>query len=315
MVEPVSQHAAEDEPDRSESDQADQPAGHERGRKGKRRKAKKQRSFWVELPILIVVALVLAFVFQQFFAKVYTIPSGSMESTLHGCPGCYGDKILVDKIVYDFTEPTPGDVVVFKGPDPWVENEALPEQSSNAFVRFLQNIGSVFGLAPPDERDFVKRVIATAGQTVQCCDAKNRVIVDGKALDEPYLHWESESKKTQEPFDPVKVPANSVFVLGDNRNDSCDSRCQGGGGERGTVPVDNIIGKARIIVLPPSRWGGVTDHNPQENSQPVAVASGLSAPSWQEGIPIGFGAIAAWPALAGGRRVASGVRKVVKRRR
>ncbi len=302
--------AAEDEPERPNPDEnADSGANGKR----RRRKPKKQRSFWVELPILIVVALALAFVFQQFLARVYTIPSGSMETTLHGCPGCYGDKVLVDKITYDFTDPEPGDVVVFKGPEPWVENEAATERSSNAVVRFFQNIGSVFGLAPPDERDFVKRIIATGGQTVECCDAQNRVVVDGKALDEPYIHWKNPDDQRQEPFDPVTVPDGYVWVMGDNRNDSCDSRCQGGGGVRGAVPVDNIIGKARIIVLPPGRWGGVSDHNPQAAAQPAAL--GMSAPAWQEGVPLGFGVVAAWPVVWGGRRLGSKVREAVERKR
>lgn len=259
------------------------------------------------------MALALAFVFQQFFARVYTIPSGSMETTLHGCTGCYGDKVLVDKIVYDFTGPTPGDVVVFKGPEPWVENEVPSQESSNAVVRFFQNVGSVFGLAPPDERDFVKRIIAVGGQTVQCCDAQNRVLVDGKPLNEPYIHWEDPDNPRQEPFEPVKVPDGYVWVMGDNRNNSCDSRCQGGGGLRGVVPVSDIIGKARVIVLPPSRWGGVSDTNPQAATQSAAL--GLSARSWQEGIPLGFGAIAAWPALVLGRRFGAGVRGAVERKR
>ncbi|UQS23275.1 signal peptidase I [Amycolatopsis thermalba] len=310
MVEPVPSSAAEDEPERPNPDEnADSGANGKR----RRRKPKKQRSFWVELPILIVVALALAFVFQQFLARVYTIPSGSMETTLHGCPGCYGDKVLVDKITYDFTDPEPGDVVVFKGPEPWVENEAATERSSNAVVRFFQNIGSVFGLAPPDERDFVKRIIATGGQTVECCDAQNRVVVDGKALDEPYIHWKNPDDQRQEPFDPVTVPDGYVWVMGDNRNDSCDSRCQGGGGVRGAVPVDNIIGKARIIVLPPGRWGGVSDHNPQAAAQPAAL--GMSAPAWQEGVPLGFGVVAAWPVVWGGRRLGSKVREAVERKR
>jgi len=305
----VPSSAAEDEPEFE--DKAD--SGEKGKRSKKHRKAKKQRSFWVELPILIVVALVLAFVFQQFFARVYTIPSGSMETTLHGCPGCYGDKVLVDKITYDFTDPGPGDVVVFKGPEPWVENETASQESSNPIVRFFQDIGSVFGLAPPDERDFVKRIIATGGQTVSCCDEQNRVVVDGKALNEPYIHWEDPTDQKQDSFEPVKVPEGDVWVMGDNRNDSCDSRCQGGGGLRGVVPVDNIIGKARIIVLPPGRWGGVSDTNPQENAQPVAL--GMSAPDWQQGVPIGFGMVAAWPTMALSRKLGSGVRKVVKRRR
>ncbi|GHF00343.1 hypothetical protein GCM10017786_36460 [Amycolatopsis deserti] len=217
------------------------------------RRNRKQRPFWVELPILIVVALVLAFVFQQFVARVYTIPSGSMETTLHGCAGCYGDKILVDKITYDFTDPERGDVVVFKGPETWVGSEAPSGRSSNAVVRFFQDAGSVFGLAPPDERDFVKRIIATGGQTVQCCDDRNRVLVDGRPLDEPYIHWQDPARQWQDSFPPVVVPSGYVWVMGDNRNNSCDSRCE----DQGPVPVDNIIGKARFIVLPPGRWGTV----------------------------------------------------------
>ncbi|NIH78596.1 signal peptidase I [Amycolatopsis viridis] len=230
--------------------------GHEDGaRPGKR--ARKKRSFWVELPILLVVALALAFVFQHFLGRVYTIPSRSMEATLHGCEGCYGDKVLVDKITFDFTSPAQGDVVVFKGPDGWVANEASTERSDNAVLRFLQNVGSPFGLAPPDEQDFVKRIIATGGQTVQCCDDRNRVLVDGKPLDEPYLHWENPARQWQDSFPPVRVPDGYVWVMGDNRNNSCDSRCEPHDGPRGVVPVDNIIGKVRLIVLPPSRWGTV----------------------------------------------------------
>lgn len=309
MVEPVPSSAAEDEPEHFDLDE-----NAKSGASGKRhRKPRKQRSFWVELPILIVVALGLAFVFQHFFARVYTIPSGSMEATLHGCTGCYGDKVLVDKITYDFARPSPGDVVVFKGPEPWVENEAPVQASSNPVVRILENVGSVFGLAPPDERDFVKRIIAVGGQTVQCCDAQNRVMVDGKPLNEPYIHWEDPARPEQDPFDPIKVPDGDLWVMGDNRDNSCDSRCQGGGGLRGVVPVSDIIGKARVIVLPPSRWGGVSDTNPQTTVQSAAL--GPAAQSWQEGVPLGFGAIAAWPALALGRRLGAGARRAVKRKR
>ncbi|KAA9159783.1 signal peptidase I [Amycolatopsis acidicola] len=302
MVEPVYSSAAADEPDRPNPDVS--PESGEKGSRRKKKAPKKQRPFWIELPILIVIALVLAFVFQQFFARVYTIPSGSMETTLHGCDGCYGDKVLVDKLTYDFTDATPGDVVVFKGPQPWVENEAPTQRSSNSFIRFFQDVGSVFGLAPPDERDFVKRIIATGGQTVQCCDAQNRVLVDGKPLNEPYIHWEDPGHPVQDSFDPVKVPDGEVWVMGDNRNNSMDSRYQGGGGVNGAVPVGNIIGKARFIVLPPSRWGGVSDTDPQASTG----AEALGAPDWQQGLPVAFGAVAAWPTLAASRRVGRSVR-------
>lgn len=285
---------------------SDRPGADEPPRKGRRK-----RPFWQELPILIGIALVLTILIQQFVAKVFLIPSASMETTLHGCDGCFGDRVVVDRVTYDFTDPSPGDVIVFKGPPAWTENEIAPQESSNIVVRALRGLGSLVGFAPPDERDFVKRVIATGGQTVQCCDDRNRVIVDGKALDEPYIHWEDDNHRVQESFAPVKVPQGALWVMGDNRNNSADSRYQGGGGPNGAVPVDDVIGKARIIVLPPSRWGGISDHNPQQNAQPVA----LGAPAWQQGLPLGIGFATAVPTLFVGRRWKAGLRKAAGRRR
>jgi signal peptidase I len=310
----VSQNAAEDEPERSEdalgSAEADEAAGPAGGRR------RKKRPFWIELPILLGIAVVLTLLITQFLAKVYMIPSGSMEATLHGCPGCTGDRILVDRITYDFTDPGPGDVIVFRGPPQWSDNEAPSSRSSNPIVRTLQSIGSVFGLAPPDEQDFVKRVIAVGGQTVQCCDSRNRVVVNGRALDEqPYLHWEAGTPHQQRAFAPVTVPPGQLWVMGDNRNDSCDSRCQGNGGLNGVVPVDNVIGKARIIVLPPSRWGGVSDYDPQADAQAVAEGPPRTAPAWQEGLPAGVGVAAAWPTLYLGRKLHAGVRRMRGRKR
>ncbi|WP_425388639.1 signal peptidase I [Amycolatopsis jejuensis] len=257
---------------------------------------KKKRPFWQELPILLGIALVLTILIQQFVGKVFLIPSESMETTLHGCTGCFGDRVVVDRVTYDFTNPTPGDVIVFRGPQHWTEHEIAPQDTGNFVTKTLRGLGSLVGFAPPDERDFVKRVIATGGQTVQCCDPQGRVLVDGKPLDEPYVHWTDPANPVQQPFAPVTVPAGSLWVMGDNRNNSCDSRCQGGGGVNGTVPVGDVIGKARFIVLPPSRWSGVSDYDAQH---PAA----LGAPAWQQGLPLGAGALLAFPALAAGRKL------------
>jgi signal peptidase I len=306
VVEPVPQNAAEDDPDGSDEARSEYRRGsHRRG------KSQKKRSFWKELPILIAIALVLTILIQAFLAKVFMIPSGSMEATLHGCPGCTGDRILVDRVTYDFTDPSPGDVVVFKGPPAWTEHEIAPQESSNIVVKALRGLGSLVGFAPPDEQDFVKRVIAVGGQTVSCCDPKNRVIVDGKALDEPYIHWENPDHAVQDSFAPVKVPQGTLWVMGDNRNNSADSRYQGQGGANGAVPVSDVIGKARIIVFPPNRWGGVSDFNPQSDAQPVA----LGAPAWQEGLPLGAGFATAVPVLFLGRRLRARLRRAGARRR
>ena len=290
MADPVHRSADEDGQDPAVESTPDSTAG------GKSKKDKKKPPLWRELLVLGATALVLTVLIQTFLARVYVIPSQSMEETLHGCPGCNNDRVLVDKLVYDFTDIEPGEVVVFRGPETWGNNDFTSNRSDNPIVAGIQSIASLVGLAPPDERDFVKRVIAVGGQTVECCDEQHRVKVDGKPLDEPYIYWQpGTSPENHDPFEPVKVPEGHLWVMGDNRTNSTDSRKQGGGGVAGTVPEDNVIGKARVIVLPPSRWQGIGDHNPQ------AVA--LGAPAWQGAIPAGAGLAAAWPLVFFGRKV------------
>jgi signal peptidase I len=211
-----------------------------------------------------VTAVVLTVLIQAFVARVYVIPSASMERTLHGCNGCENDRVLVDKLTYLFSDVEPGEVIVFRGPEAWTTNDFHATPSTNPVARAVQNIGSLLGIAPASERDFVKRVIALPGQTVMCCDEQHRLVVDGKPLDEPYLYWQpGTTPADHEPFAPVLVPEGRLFVMGDNRMNSTDSRKQGGGGVAGTIPIENVIGKARYIVFPKDRWSVVSDHNPQ----------------------------------------------------
>jgi signal peptidase I len=206
------------------------------------------------LRVLLVVAL-LVILIPVFIARVYTIPSGSMETTLHGCTGCNNDRVLVDKLAYKFGSPQPGDIVVFAVPESW-HNTELPQApvSSNPLMHALGSIGAVFGLGQPDQTDFIKRVIAVSGQTVSCCDARNRLIVDGKSVDEPYIYFAPEFGKAQQAaFGPVRVPQGNLWVMGDSRNNSVDSRAAA----NGPVPVGDVIGKARWIVLPLYRFGRI----------------------------------------------------------
>jgi signal peptidase I len=241
----------------------------------------KKRGALREAALLITIAMILYYVMLTFVARPYLIPSESMEPTLHGCAGCTGDRIMVDKVTYRFGTPEPGDVIVFKGPPNWnVGYKSI--RSKNTAVRFVQNTLSFVGFVPPDENDLVKRVVATGGQTVEC-RADTGLTVDGKKLKEPYL---DSSTMMADPtiypclgpeFGPVKVPDGRLWVMGDNRTHSADSRAhcgstpaeaqQGlictGDPTPGTVPVDNVIGKARFIAWPWSRWGGVHAVNPQ----------------------------------------------------
>ena len=237
-----------------------------------------------ESVILLTIALVLYYVMLTFVARPYLIPSESMEPTLHGCNGCVGDRIMVDKVTYRFSQPEPGDVVVFKGPPNWsVGYKSI--RSDNTAIRYMQNVLSFIGFVPPDENDLVKRVIAVGGQTVECRIGTG-LTVDGKKLDEPYLDPTTMSADPREPafsclmneFGPVKVPDGRVWVMGDNRTHSADSRvhCTNvpadvqngiwctGDPMAGTVPVENVIGKARFIAWPPSRWGGIASTDPQQ---------------------------------------------------
>ncbi len=267
----------------------------EEGGTGGRKKRK--GSFWRELPLLIVVAIVLTFVIQTFIARIYVIPSASMEQTLHGCDGCANDRVAVDKVTYRFGDPAPGDVVVFKGPPAWLDNDEVGETqpSGNPLVRGFQDALSLVGLAAPNEKDFVKRVIATGGQTVACCDAANHVLVDGKPITEPYLYYQPGLGDKQATFDPVRVPDGQLWVMGDNRNNSADARFHG------PVPVSDVIGKVRVVVLPISRWRTVPAIDPQ------TTAAALGAPGL---VPLGTGtagaaagALLAVPVVGAGRRL------------
>lgn len=244
---------------------------------------RKKKSTLREIAILAVIAVLLYYVMLTFIARPYLIPSESMEPTLHGCTGCVGDRIMVDKLTYRFGHPGPGDVIVFKGPPSW--NAGYKSiRSNNTALRFVQDGLSFIGFVPPDENDLVKRIIAVGGQTV-ACRAETGLTVDGKPLKEPYLDPNTMMADPAKypclgsEFGPVAVPAGRLWVMGDNRTHSADSRAHctsvpadalkgilcTGDPNSGTVPVSNVIGKARFIVWPPSRWGGVGSVNPQQS--------------------------------------------------
>jgi signal peptidase I len=238
--------------------------------------AAKKGSLLRELPVLLLVAFVLALIVKTFFVQAFFIPSGSMEQTLHGCTGCTGDRVLVNKVPYWFGEPEPGDIVVSKGPDTW-SPEVTVSEPTNWFAGALLWLGRTVGVAPPSEDDFVKRVIAVGGQTVQCCDPDGRVTVDGVPLDEPYI-FENTPVESRT-FGPVTVEEGRLWVMGDHRSASADSKAHMTDRYSGTIGVDDVIGKAAVIVWPIGRFGLLDSPDIQGTEAAAEVPSGVTVSS------------------------------------
>jgi signal peptidase I len=215
---------------------------------GKRRRPREHRSFLVELPIIMGIALVLSLLIKTFLVQAFFIPSASMEQTL-----IEGDRVFVNKLATTFGDIERGDVVVFKDPGEWLFTEPRPE-GGNPVSNGLRSALEFVGLAPSsDDDDLIKRVIGVAGDNVVCCDDDGRVTVNGTPLDEDYL-FPGDSPSELE-FD-VTVPEDSLWVMGDHRGLSEDSRYhqdQNGG----MVPLDNVVGRAFVIVWPFDRFGGL----------------------------------------------------------
>jgi len=210
-------------------------------------KAAERRSAAREIPILAVVAIVLALLVKTFLLQAFSIPSGSMENTL-----LVGDRILVEKVGYRIGDIARGDVVVFDGADSFTPEISLAK-AQGPIDSALRWIGQTLGLQA-DERDFVKRVIGVGGDRVQCCDASGRLTVNGVPLDEPYLF--PGDVPSRDRFDVV-VPAGKLWVMGDHRSISQDSRAHLGDPGGGFVPEDRVIGRAFAVVWPAGRFEGL----------------------------------------------------------
>ncbi|WP_373292066.1 signal peptidase I [Streptomyces daqingensis] len=247
----------------------------------------RQRSFWRELPLLIGIALVLALLIKTFLVQAFSIPSNSMQNTLQ-----VGDRVLVDKLTPWFgSEPERGEIVVFHDPGGWLSESPVPQPSGVGGA--VQETLSFVGLMPSAaEQDLIKRVIAVGGDTVQCSRG-GQVEVNGKPLDETYL-FPGNTPCDDKPFGPVKVPEGRLWMMGDHRQDSLDSRFHQKL-DAGTVPADQVVGRAVLVAWPLTRWS--TLPVPETFEQ-----KGLSAKAAVESAPAVMGVAGAVPFVLWRRR-------------
>lgn len=232
---------------------------------------RKQRSFWKELPLLIVIALVLALVIKTFLVQAFSIPSDSMQNTLQR-----GDRVLVDKLTPWFgSEPERGEVVVFHDPGGWLPETDVPDP--NIAQKFL----SFIGLMPSaEEKDLIKRVIAVGGDTVECKKG-GPVEVNGHALDEKGFIFAGNTPCDDQPFGPFKVPKDRLWVMGDHRQNSQDSRYHMDNADRGFVPVKDVVGRAIVVAWPLDRLATLPVPDTFDQAGPgqaAAVVGSLAAP-------------------------------------
>lgn len=211
-------------------------------------------SFLIELPLLVLLAFVLAILLKTFLVQAFYIPSTSMVPTLE-----VNDRILVNKVVFNVRDPVRGEVVVFH------EEGVGPEGVSGT----LHDLAAGLGIVPPAQKDFVKRIIGLPGETVEVRDGV--VFIDGAELPEAtrdeggYLQ-----ARSRDDFGPMEVPEGEYFLMGDNRPNSADSRSS-----LGTVKFEELVGRAFVVIWPPGRVGTLPIHDAplRESSQPDAVGS------------------------------------------
>ncbi|MFK4270997.1 signal peptidase I [Streptomyces milbemycinicus] len=267
---PGAEGRAGDEPDKDKDGEDKDGENSAKDEDGANDGAKKTRSFWRELPILVGIALLLALLIKTFLVQAFSIPSDSMQNTLQR-----GDRVLVDKLTPWFgAEPERGEVVVFHDPGGWLGE--TQQSDSGPLAKGVQRVLSFIGLMPSaEEKDLIKRVIAVGGDTVEC-QKGGPVKVNGKALDEKNYIFPGNTPCDDKPFGPIKVPKGRIWVMGDHRQDSLDSRYHQNL-DNGTVSVDKVVGRAIVVAWPIDRWSTLSV--PGTFDQPGLSAAASMAPS------------------------------------
>ncbi|MBD8540613.1 signal peptidase I [Frigoribacterium sp. CFBP 8751] len=206
--------------------------------------------FLRDIVVIFLAALLISFLIKTFLIRSFYIPSGSMETTLQ-----IDDRVIVNELVPDVVDLHRGDVVVFEDPGGWLP-DSLPTPSPTGIERALEFVG----LRPHDSNNhLIKRVIGLPGDTVACCNDFGQMTVNGVPLEEPYTNLTPEEPASRDPFE-VTVPEGSIWVMGDNRNNSQDSRYNQGTPSRGFVPMSDVVGRAFVISWPYTRWSWLDNY-------------------------------------------------------
>ncbi|MFC4223442.1 signal peptidase I [Lysinibacter cavernae] len=209
-------------------------------RSSSRRRRRGTATFFRDLAIILLVAFTASFLVKTFLMRSFYIPSSSMENTLQ-----INDRILVNQLVPELSSVKRGDIVVFKDPGGWLTPR--PQQDPGPIGWFFEAIG----LAPTDsDEHLVKRVIGLPGDHVECCNALGQIMVNGEGVDEPYLKLPNESSAASGIKFDVVVPEGKLWVMGDNRYSSADSRYNTDKPGEGFVPMENVVGRAFMINWP-----------------------------------------------------------------
>ncbi|MFM6841379.1 MAG: signal peptidase I [Candidatus Planktophila sp.] len=211
-------------------------------------------SFFREFPLLVVVALAVSLVIKTFLVQFFFIPSGSMQNTLQ-----IDDRVAVNKLPFIAKSVKRGDVVVFRDPANWLPTP-VEEVSGNKIIATAKEALVFTGVLPnPAKQYLVKRVIGVAGDKVVCCDAKGGLTINGKATNEPYIF--AGNKPSEMNFN-ITVPEGKIWVMGDHRGASADSRYHQDDVNNGMVPLSKVTGRVFGIIWPLKNFGFVASHDP-----------------------------------------------------
>ncbi len=202
---------------------------------------RRRGSLLKELPILVVVALVVSLFIKSFLVQFFYIPSGSMENTLQ-----IQDRVAVNKVPVLSRTISRGDVVVFRDPDNWLSE--VSDSSANRFIALLKSGLVAVGVLPnPAKQYLVKRTIGVAGDRIVCCTKDGKLTLNDKAIDEPYIF--AGDKPSEMKFD-ITVPKNKIWVMGDHRGASADSRYHQDDINKGMVPISRVTGRVFAVIWP-----------------------------------------------------------------